>query len=345
MLMKIVYILVLAAATVTFVMPIVRKFLTSLGTLDLPNHRSSHSSAVLRGAGIAVFIGFLSVLFFRQDLPKEILPFLLGAFIITFFGLVDDILDSPYAKLFGQILAATVVISYGIKIDFVSNLLGGGTLGLGMLATPITLLWIVGVTNAINWIDGLDGLAAGVTGISAFIMGIISLTLGDNGIAILLFSLAGASFAFLPYNFSNKKKVFLGDAGSNFLGFSLAVLAIFGETKVATIFTLATPLLVLFIPLFDTFIVISKRLKNGRSIAEADREHFHHKLVDIIGLGHRQAVYFIYILTLIFGGMALISAGFSTKVSVTILGFGLIVFSVFLLFFVFWHQARKNGKQ
>jgi len=346
MISKSLYIFILSAGIVTFAMPFVRKFLTTIGALDFPNHRSSHKNVVLRGAGLAVFIGFLSTLFFVSDLPKEIFIFLLGAFVITLFGFLDDIFDIPASvKLFGQVLAAAVVVQQGVRIDFISDLLKGGVVDLGFLSAPITIFWIVGVTNAINLIDGLDGLASGISGIAAFIMGIISLLLGDAQMSLLFFALSGAAFAFLPHNFTNKNKVFLGDAGSNFLGYSLAVLSIFGNTKVATIFTLAIPIMVLFIPLFDIFLVIVRRLKSGRSIAEADREHFHHKLVDIIGLDQRQAVYFIYILTLIFGGMALMLAGYSTKVSVVVLGFGLIVFSVFSFFFVFWHQTRKRRKR
>src|SRR3989304_7156636 len=207
-----------------FLTPVIRRFSGRMGTLDHPDHRKRHKEAVPSSGGMAIFFAFLlAILFFNRRSP-EILGFLIGATFMTGLGLIADVADPPpLPKLFGQVLAALLVIYSGIRIEFISNPRGGGILNLKFLSIPLTFLWIVGVTNAINLLDGLDGLAAGVVGISSSTLGFVALMVGKVDVAVLAFTLAAASFAFLPYNFSEKKKIFMGDSGSNFLGFSLAV--------------------------------------------------------------------------------------------------------------------------
>lgn len=324
--------------------PIIRKFSGRFGAVDHPNHRKQHKEAVPSSGGMAIFFAFLlAVLFFNRRSP-EILGFLIGATVITGLGLIDDVADiPPLPKLFGQVLAALLVIYSGIRVEIISSPFGEGVINLRFLSIPLTFLWIVGVTNAINLLDGLDGLAAGVVGISSATLGFVALMVGKVDVAVLAFTLAAASFAFLPYNFSERNKIFMGDSGSNFLGFSLAVISILGAIKVATAFSMLVPLIILAVPLFDTMIVILKRISRGKSIIEADREHLHHRLIDIVGLEERQAVFFIYTMTLVLSGVAILSVGFTAQTSLTVFGIALVILSVFSLALISRHWARKNG--
>lgn len=341
---KLILLPLIAFFSAIILIPIVRRFSIGVGSIDCPDDdRKCHKEAVPSSGGVAIFLAFLLAMLFLNRRSPEILGFLIGATIVTGVGLIDDVTDiPPLSKLFGQILAALIVIYAGVRIDIISSPFGGGVLPLRFLALPLTFLWIVGVTNAINLLDGLDGLAAGVVGISSATLGFISLMVGKTDVAVMAFTLAAASFAFLPYNFSEKKKIFMGDTGSNFLGFSLAVISILGAIKVATAFSMLVPIIILAIPLLDTALVILRRLKGRRSIIEADRGHFHHQLTDIVGMGNRQAVFFIYTMTLILSGVAILSAGFTAQASMAIFGVLFVFFCIIALAVISRHQARKN---
>lgn len=343
--LKLILLPLIAFFSAIILVPLIRRFSIGVGAMDCPDDdRKCHKEAVPSSGGVAIFLAFLLAVLFINRRSPEIMGFLIGATIVTGVGLIDDITDiPPLTKLFGQILAALIVIFAGVRIDLISSPFSSGVLNLKFLALPITFLWIVGVTNAINLLDGLDGLAAGVVGISSATLGFISLMLGKTDVAVLSFTLAAASFAFLPYNFSEKKKIFLGDAGSNFLGFSLAVVSVLGAVKVATGFTMLVPLIILAIPLLDTALVVLKRLKGRRSIIEADRGHFHHQLTDIVGMDHHQAVFFIYTMTLILSGVAILSASFTAKTSLVVFGIALVILSILVLALISRHQAKKNG--
>lgn len=344
---KIILLPLLAGIITLAVTPFVRNLNIKLGAVDIPNYRKKHVNATPSSGGVAIIIGFFTIAIFLllSGFNSKFIGLLIGAAFIALVGFIDDIKHLPVSsKFLAQIIAAILVVTAGVKIEFISNLSSVGIFDLGSLAIPVTILWIVAVTNAINLIDGLDGLAAGVAGISAFTMGIVFMIVGQQDLAILAFTLGAVSIAFLPYNFSNKKKIFMGDSGSYFLGFSLAVLSVMGTAKVATAFSLLVPILVLAVPILDTAHVILKRLRNKKPITEADREHLHHKLVDIAGMGQREAVFFIYTLTVILSAVAVVSAGLSAKLNVALYASFFAIILIIILAAINKHQQRKNGK-
>ncbi len=314
------FILPLFAAVVTMILlPIVRRLSQKVGAMALPNERKQHGFAVPQSGGVAIFFGFLiAILFFNRTSP-EVLGFLLGGTVITGIGLLDDIFDlPPITKFFGQILAALIVIYSGVRIEFVGNPADGGLINLGFLSLPFTFIWIVGVANAINFLDGLDGLAAGVSGISAWTLGMVALLSGRYDAAVLAFTIGAAAFAFLPTNFSQNcnRKMFMGDAGSNFLGYSLAVVSIMGMVKVAAAFSMLLPMLVLAIPIFDTGFAIVRRLLSGKSPFEPDSAHLHHRIMHK-GFSHKQTAFIIYGVNIILGVIAILSTHMTNPQAVT----------------------------
>lgn len=288
---------------------LVRKALIRFNVLAHPGERKMHKVAIPEGGGIAVFITVILASFVFLGYNPNYLGFYVGATIMFLMGLLDDIFDlRARYKLVGQIVAVVLAMSLGLTIQFVTGQ-GGTTMSIGVLALPLTFMWLLGVTNAINLIDGLDGLSGGVGAIASVTLGVVALGEGRNDVAILAFILAAATVGFLPHNFSNKKKMFIGDSGSQFLGFSLAALSILGVTKVAATFTMLAPIMILAIPIFDTCFAIIRRAKNGKHIFIADRGHLHHRLLDL-GFTERKAVTFIYYITILLGFVAV----FSTKI-------------------------------
>jgi len=297
----------LAAAVTAVLTPAVRNFSHHVGAVAIPSVRKIHKDVTPSGGGLAIFAGFLAAALFFNRTSPEILGFLIGGTVITGIGLLDDIFDLPPAtKFFGQILAALIVIYSGVRIEFVADPTGGGLLNLGFLSLPFTFLWIVGMANAINFIDGLDGLAAGVSGISAVTLGVVALLTGRYDAAVLAFTLAAAAFAFLPFNFSEKNKIFMGDSGSNFLGYSLAVISILGMVKVAAVFSMLIPILILAIPIFDTVFAVVRRLLAGKSPFQPDSLHLHHRIMNK-GYTHKQTTFIIYGVNIILGIVAILS--------------------------------------
>lgn len=322
---------VLAFLTTFVIMPVIRRLSQKVGALDAPDARKTHQNTVPSSGGVAIFFGFLIAILFFNNVSPEILGFLIGGTIITGVGLLDDIFDlPPIAKFFGQIMAALIVIYSGVHIDFVSNMGNGndGLFYLGSLSLPITFLWIIGITNAINFLDGLDGLAGGVTGIAAFTLATVSLLSGRYDAAVLSFTLAAAAFAFLPYNFSNnpRKKIFMGDSGSNFLGYGLAVVSIMGMVKAAAAFSMLIPVLILAVPIFDTIFAIIRRVLSGKSPFEADGLHLHHRIISK-GLSRKQTTFILYGASVILGIIAVLSMKLNETTA-------LIVFLVTVLVFI-----------
>lgn len=304
---KLIILPLLAAVTTALLTPVVRNFSHKVGAVAIPSIRKIHKVVTPSGGGLAIFAGFLVATLFFNRTSTEILGFLIGGTVITGIGLLDDIFDLPPAtKFFGQILAALIVIYSGVRIEFVADPTGGGLVNLGFLSLPFTFIWIVGIANAINFIDGLDGLAAGVAGISATTLGFVALFTGRYDAAVLAFTLAAASFTFIPFNFSDKKKIFMGDSGSNFLGYSLAVISILGMVKVAAVFSMLIPILILAIPIFDTAFAIIRRLLSGKSPFQPDSLHLHHRIMNK-GFTHKQTTFIIYGVDVILGAIAVMS--------------------------------------
>ena len=310
----------------------VRRVLLHYNILAHPGERKIHRIAVPEGGGIAIFITIILVSVVFLGFKQEFLGFYVGATLMFFMGILDDILDvRARYKLLGQILIVGLAMYLGLTIEFVTGP-GSTVLNIGFLSLPLTFFWILGITNAINLIDGLDGLAGGVGAIVAITLGIVALGEGRIEVAILAFVIAAAVIGFLPHNFSDKRKMFMGDSGSQFLGFSLAALAILGVTKVAATFTLLAPIMILAIPIFDTFFAIIRRTKNGKKIFVADRGHLHHRLLDI-GFTEKKAVIFIYYVTIFLSFVAVFSTRITPKNAVIlfVITVGMIVAISFML--------------
>ncbi len=284
---------VCAFALTAFFVPIVKLLAMQIGAVDKPSARKVHQKTMPRMGGLAIYGAFWIVTFTFLVSSKPMQGFFLGATLLIFVGIVDDITDMPAKlKLLGQIFAACIVTLGGIRIEFVTGFFQSSMIHLEWLSVPVTVIWIVGIVNAVNLIDGLDGLAAGVSGISATTLAVVSMINGDGDTAILCFILAGACVGFLVYNF-HPASIFMGDTGSMFLGYTLAILSIMGTAKGVTFVSVFIPILVLGIPIFDTLFAIVRRMMANKPIFEADKAHLHHCLL-ARGLSHRSTVLFIY---------------------------------------------------
>ncbi|MED4600717.1 MraY family glycosyltransferase [Paenibacillus validus] len=289
--------------------PLVKRFAFWVGAVDAPNHRKVHSRIMPRLGGLAIFIAFVAAYFVvspAMDALKSDVVFglLVGGAIVVVIGALDDRFDlSPKLKLLGQILAASVVVYSGVVIDLVNVPFGDGVISLEWLAVPLTIFWIVGVTNAINLIDGLDGLSAGVSGIATCTILVLALMMGNVTVVLLCAVLLGSIGGFLFYNF-HPAKIFMGDSGALFLGFTLATLSVLGF-KQATVVSLLVPIMILGVPLSDTFFAIMRRWVNNLPISVADKSHLHHCLLQL-GFSHRSTVLIIYGISLVFGTSAVL---------------------------------------
>ncbi len=324
--------------------PVVRRLALALGALDRPNERSVHSHPVPLLGGLAVFAAFAAATLVTTrggDAPVH--GVLLGGLVIVLVGLVDDLVTlRPSAKLAGQVLAALVLPAFGVRIDHVTNPFGEGLLWMGLLAVPVTTLWVVAVVNIMNLVDGLDGLATGIGSIAALTLLVAALLQPEPLVlpVLLAAALAGAGIGFLPYNF-HPAKIFLGDAGAMFVGYALAATSILGSLKSPAAVTLAVPVLALGLPILDTGLAIYRRWRRGTSIARADREHFHHRLLQL-GLSQREAVLAMYLGT----GWLGISALAVQKANLWI-GLGIVLFVALSLGLAAWkvgmlHAGRRT---
>ena len=300
----------LTAAVVSLIStPVVRSLAFRVGAVDVPkDNRRMHNHPIPRMGGLAIFFGFiLSVLLF-VPLTQQLRTMLLGAVVIVILGIFDDIYALPaMPKFMIQIAAALVAVLGGNRIFGLSNInifSSDPYWELGWLSIPISVLWIVGITNAVNLIDGLDGLACGVSTISSMTLLVIALIMAEPDVAMITAALAGACLGFLPYNM-NPARIFMGDTGSTFLGYILAVVSIQGLFKFYTFISFAAPFLMLGLPIFDTCFAILRRLAKGQSPMAPDRGHIHHRLIDM-GFSQKQAVAMLYVISAILGLSAVV---------------------------------------
>ena len=299
-----------AAVLSYFFTPPVKNFAHKVGAIDVPKDaRRMHKKPIPRLGGLAIYGGFLcSILIFGQ-LDETMLCVLLGAAIIVALGIFDDVLARGAKRKFVvQIVAAAIPVCIGdLQIGLFTNLnplSDTPFVHLGILAVPVTIIWIVGITNAVNLIDGLDGLAVGVSSIAAITMLAVALLTGNMPIAITMAALAGACIGFMPYNL-NPAKIFMGDTGSTFLGYMLATVSIMGLFKFYAVISFAVPFLILGLPIFDTANAIIRRVAAGRSPMSPDRGHVHHKLIDM-GFNQKQAVAILYAISATLGLTAVV---------------------------------------
>ena len=305
--------------------PYTIKLAHKIGAVDIPkDERRMHKKAMPKFGGPAVILGFLvSTIYLlivmgmentinlagQEQYGMKLIGMFLGICIITITRVIDDIKPiKPITKLSGQLVAAIVAVAFGIRIGDV-DLAFFSTSELGeVFSAVLTVLWIVGVTNAINLIDGLDGLSSGISVISAISLLVIFVLNGSPLVSIILITaLAGALVGFLPFNFA-PAKTFIGDTGSNFLGYSLSIISILGMAKTYTMAVIVLPLIVLGLPIFDTIWAIIRRLIKGKSIKaifKADKGHLHHRIV-AKGFSQKQAVLILYGLSATFGIFAVI---------------------------------------
>ncbi len=295
--------MLLVAALISLVStPIAKSLAIRMGAVDVPKDgRRMHKTPIPRMGGLAIYFGFMAATLIFMPLDDALRGALLGGSIIVVLGIFDDIYALPaLPKFLIQILAALIAVLQGNVITFLSNpniFSAEPYWNLGILSIPFSVIWIVAITNAVNLIDGLDGLACGVSTISSMTMLVISLIVADTPVAMLMAALAGACIGFLPYNL-NPAKIFMGDTGSTFLGFILAVASIQGLFKLGAIISFAVPFLLLGLPIFDTCFAILRRVAKGQSPMSPDRLHIHHRLIDM-GFNQKQAVAVLYVISAI----------------------------------------------
>ena len=300
---------ILALAVAFAATPAVKMLAIRIKAVDVPrdSHRM-HKTPIPRLGGLAIFLGFLvSILIFGRTGP-QMAAILVGAILLVALGMVDDVVAlKPGIKFLGQIVAALIPTLAGVVITrFTNPFSAGGYFNLGIFSIPVTILWIVGITNAVNFIDGLDGLACGVSAIATVTMFVIAVLYSEYQIALMMAALAGACLGFLPYNM-NPAKIFMGDTGSMFLGYILAVTSIQGLFKFYAVISFAVPFILLGLPIFDTAFAIIRRLAHGQSPLQADRGHVHHRLIDL-GFDQKQSVAILYAFSAVLGLTAVLLA-------------------------------------
>jgi UDP-GlcNAc:undecaprenyl-phosphate/decaprenyl-phosphate GlcNAc-1-phosphate transferase len=346
----------LAFAATAALTPVVRRYALRRGIVDRPDDqpggagRKIHKAPVAYLGGAAIFAGFLVAVLALMPASRQLVALVTGCAVLVAVGVVDDIRGlSPWVKLAWQFVAAGVALAGGIGITTVTNPLGGvidltwgrfavDGLGLHFHITPVantlSLLWMVGLANTINFLDGLDGLASGVSGIAAVVMFALAVSphVHQPAVALLAIILAGAAFGFLPYHFY-PAKIFMGDSGAYFLGLCLAMLAVYSGAK------LATAVLVLGVPIVDSLWAVTRRLAKRTSPFRPDKKHFHHLLLDA-GMTQRQAVITVYAVAAAFGVVALMAGSFAKLVALVAL-MALMAAAIGTLILISWFKRRK----
>ncbi len=326
---------ILVIVFVTFIVSFLLTFLAKriafhVNALDIPNERKIHKKAMPRCGGLAIFGGFLVGYMFYGMPSNQMLSILIGAFLIVIIGFIDDI--SPVKaryKFLGQIVAACVVVFYGKNFFTEISLLGVHFYLPLIINQLFSVLFIVAISNAINLIDGLDGLAAGISSINFATIAIIALLLNKIGGLDLTLSLimVGSTLGFLVHNFP-PAKIFMGDTGSYFLGYMIAVISLLGF-KMTTITSLIVPIIILSIPIFDTILAILRRLLKGESIGTPDKEHFHHQLLKM-KFSPKISIIVIYCINILFSIVSIFYVIGDNKLAIALY----VILMILLLFIV-----------
>ena len=330
-----------------FLLPYVRRFAESVGAVDQPSARRINDHPVPRMGGISIFCGFIVACLLFTRLTTQVKGILVGCCVISLMGAIDDVVDlNPWLKLVGQIVAAMIAVSFGVISDTFTNFLevGGFIYPGSTISRIITVLWIVGCTNAVNLIDGLDGLAVGMSSISAATLFVISLVVegGDPNISVILVCLLGACIGFWPYN-RNPAKIFMGDVGSQMLGYVLSTVSVIGLFKMHALVTMLIPVMSMAVPLADTSFAIVRRLLKGQSPFHADKGHLHHRLL-ALGLNQRQAVTVMYSISIVLSVFAFLMVGERRSVKIIFLVVAVLIVSGIILY-VFRIYPRRLAKR
>lgn len=286
---------------VFLVTPLLKILALKFSILDIPNARKIHTEPTPLLGGLAVYAGVIFGLMFDFANLQFISGILIGATIVLVIGLIDDIIKlSAKVRIIFQVLAVLIMIRFGIRISFLPNNFWGN---IGEII--LTLIWTIGITNALNYLDGIDGLSAGIAGISALIFAIIAFQTHQSAITLTSIILAASCLGFLPHNFK-RGKIFLGDAGSTFIGFMLAGISLIGNWAEDNVVKLVVPILILGVPIFDMVLTTIMRIKEKKISTVIEwlqyegKDHFHHRLIDL-GLRPLGAVLFIYFINISFG--------------------------------------------
>ena len=339
--------LILAAVVSFSTTPMVKKLACKVGAIDIPkDNRRMHKVPIPRLGGLAIFIAFLLTALIFADIDRPLRGILLGAVMIVVLGVLDDILTlKALPKLIVQIGAAAMAVYHGCVIQFFSNpnVFSDATyINLGWLSVPVTIIWIVAITNAVNFIDGLDGLAVGVSAISTASLIVIALLVQEFNIAMILVALFGACLGFIPYNM-NPAKIFMGDTGATFLGYILATLSVTGLFKFYAIISFAVPFLILGLPIFDICFAFLRRIAKGQNPMVADRGHVHHRLIDM-GFSQKQAVAISYMLTAILGLAAVLLTSSGELKALILIGAVFVVGAIGVHAIFSGHKPRTDAE-
>lgn len=285
--------------------PVCKKIGFALGIYALENARTVHHGKIVRMGGVAIYIAFLVSLALLWKADDSLNGILIGSSVVFIGALLDDIYDlPPKVKLLFQVSGTIIAMAVG-NIYLTDFHILSFDISNSIITKIISFFWIVGITNAINLIDGLDGLSSGITSIVTLTIGLLGFFMGRRDICILALCLSGSILGFLPYNF-HPASIFVGDCGAQFMGFTVACMSLLGF-KTTALITLGLPILVLFIPISDTLIAIIRRKLKGQRIMEADKGHLHHILMIKLKLGHKRTVVILYIVCLLFALSAILT--------------------------------------
>ncbi|MBP5199605.1 MAG: undecaprenyl/decaprenyl-phosphate alpha-N-acetylglucosaminyl 1-phosphate transferase [Schwartzia sp.] len=315
----------IATVAALLLTPVVIRLAFRTGALDAPDARKVHKKPIPRIGGLAIYAAFMVAMLLlleTAEIPEETSQGVIGLFIggslIVALGLWDDYVSLPArVKLLGQILCAWAAVAFGVRIDFITSFSGEIMYLYDYVTIPLTIFWMVGITNTVNLIDGLDGLAAGVATIASLTICLVALRIDILVVALVTAALGGAAFGFLFYNF-NPAKIFMGDTGSMFLGFMLSGISIVGVMKSAAMIALVVPVLALGLPIMDTTFAIVRRWLAGAPIMKPDKGHLHHRLLNL-GFSQRQAVLLMYVISAILGSGAIVMTAVSPRTAILIL--------------------------
>ncbi len=343
---EIIYMIVIPFLFVLAITPFIKRVAKHIGAMDIPNERKVHKVPIPRLGGLGIYMGFILgyVLFGTMSLKMNAI--LIGSFIIIITGIIDDINPIPAKiKFLFQIVAASVVAFYG-KILLSDLSAFGFYIEFGIFSYPITILFIVSIINCINLIDGLDGLAAGLSSIYFITIGIVIVgwmhTFELD--AVITFVMLGSTLGFLCHNF-NPAKIFMGDSGSMFLGYMIAVIALLGFKNV-TLTTLLVPICLLAIPIMDTLFAIIRRVINKKPIGEPDKKHLHHQLLNL-NISHRNTVLIIYFVDILFAGAMLVYMLYDRTVGVILYSILFIIVLIFVLKtnIIIEHKKKQSNEK
>lgn len=351
------YIFIAAAFAVSFAItfissPLAKNFAYRIGAIDVPkDKRRMHKTPIPRLGGMAIFVGFfLSVLVFcTETMTKEIRGMLLGSIVIVALGIFDDVLALKPSQKFGfQLIATAIPVVFGVRITSLPNIFSGPNAYIQLpiaLQYAVTIIWLLGILNSVNLIDGLDGLAVGVSCIMSVCVMIILILLASPVVAIIAAALAGACLGFIPYNF-NPAKMFMGDTGSMFIGYILAVMSVMGLFKAYAIIAFAIPFLIFGLPIFDMAFVSIRRILNGKSPMAADKTHLHHRLIEL-GFSQKQAVTIMYAIAALLGLTAVLIAGegFMRATVLVLIVFVIVIFCSLVMYKHKVHKEIKDDKK